>query len=123
MGVFKFSAVEAQVMEDIFEPEHLAATVPGIAEVQDAAAMLRSIANEEVRLSRFRKASGMTEHGTMQRMAKIDTTLQIALEELHEVMCDCGRPLFGGKGHKEFFLAWLETPEGKPYDVRRKVTL
>lgn len=123
MGVFKFSAVESQVMEDIFEPEHLAATVPGIAEVQDAAAMLRAMAEEEEKLSKFRKATGMTEHGTMQRIAKIDTAIQIALEELHEVMCDCGRSVFGSKGHKEFFLSWLETPEGKPYDVRGKVTL
>ena len=122
MAGFRFSAVEKQIMEDVFDPERMRQNIPGIADIHEAAEMHRSMYEETEAIARFHKATGFSSLGHFQHIADIDTNIQIALDELHEVMCDCGAPgVFGPKGHKAFLIAWLESPEGKPYNVRGKL--
>ncbi len=124
MSAFRFSAVEKQIMEDVFDSERMRATIPGIADVQDAAALMRSMNEEAEAINQFHTATGFSSAGHFQLISMMDTNIQIAVDELHDVMCDCGRPgVYGVKGHKEFLYAWLESEEGKPYNVRGKVVV
>jgi len=121
---FRFSAVEKDIMHDVFDPERMREMVPGIADVQDSAALMRAMYEETNALSQFHRKTGFSQLGHFQHIANIDTNIQVALDELHAVMCDCGaESVFGARGHKAFLMEWLESPEGQPYNVRGKVVV
>ena len=124
MAAFRFSAVEKELSAMIFDPERLLANIPDIGDVQEAAALYRSMYDEADALGRFHKATGYSQLNTLQHIACIDTNIMEALDEMHEVFCDCRKPgVFGSRGHKEFLLTWLASPEGLPYSVRGKVVV
>ena len=110
-------------MENIFAPEILRRTVPRIGDVLEGAALLREMHEEIGTLAKYNKGAGGFMAGTgMQRVAKIDTNIQIMLEELHEASCTCGKSLWGGDGHKAWYYHWLNGP-GREFDVRGKIAL
>lgn len=115
--------VENQMMEELFEPEYLRRKIPGIGEILDGAAMLRSV-NEEIGIlgEYHKQAGGFTKGRFFQNTAKIDTNIMLMLEELHEASCTCGNGLWGSKGHKAWYYNWLNGP-GKAHDVRGKIVL
>jgi len=116
----RFSTVEKQVMEDVFDPEMMKRTVPGLEDVVEGAAMVRSMLNEANVLGRYQKANGFSKDRTMQRVACLNTTIMRMIEQLHEAGCTCGRGLWGAKGHSQWFYEWL-SKYGKQFDVRGKV--
>lgn len=116
----RFSAVEKQIMDEALDPEVLKDHIPGISDILGGAAQLRNMMEENAQLGKFQKSYGFDKSRSMQRLAKIDENIQAALEELHEMGCTCRKPLFGGGGHKEWFMEWL-AKHGQAYDVRGKV--
>lgn len=114
--------VEARMMEEIFAPEILRRNVPRIGDVLEGAALLREM-NEEIGvLGKYNKVAGFTNDIGMHRTSKIDTSIQIMLEELHEASCTCGKGLWGSEGHKAWYYHWLNGP-GREFDTRGKIIL
>jgi len=111
------------MMEEIFSPEILRRNVPRIGDVLDGAALLREMHEEIGTLAKYNKASGgFVQGGGMQRTSKIDTSIQLMLEDLHEASCTCGKTLWGTDGHKAWYYHWLNGP-GREFDVRGKILL
>lgn len=110
------------MMEEIFAPEILRRNVPRIGDVLEGAALLREM-NEEIGvLGKYNKVAGFTNDIGMHRTSKIDTSIQIMLEELHEASCTCGKGLWGSEGHKAWYYHWLNGP-GREFDTRGKIIL
>ncbi len=104
--------VEQKVLDDVFNPEHLKDKVPRMSDVLEGAAHLRDLFVEA-------DMDGYNDDRSMQRIAKIDTDLQIALDQFHEAGCQCQQGLWGANGHRAWFLKWLDGP-GKAFDLRNK---
>lgn len=117
-----FGRVELEMMNEIFEPEILRAKVPGVGDTLDGAAHVRALHDEIGTIGEFRKANGFTGDRSFQRIAKINTSIMVMLDQLHEAGCMCGKPIWGPEGHKEWYMAWLRGP-GKAFDLRTKVML
>jgi len=124
MAVHKplWGPVENQMMTEIFEPEVLRREVPGIADVLDGAALMRSMHEEIGVLGRYKKAAGFTNDRSFQLTSKINTAVQVMVEEFHEAGCSCRKGVWGATGHKAWYYYWLAGP-GKDYDVRGKIIL
>lgn len=114
--------VEKWVMENIFVPEVLRERIPRMDEIQDGANMVRAMDEEISTVGKFRKATGFTSDRSMQRVAKIDSSLMLMLEDLHRAGCTCSNGLWGDKGHKQWFFDWLRD-YGQAYDVRGKIVI
>jgi len=117
-----FGKVEREMMDNIFAPEVLRASVPGMGDVLDGAAHLRELHEEIGVIGKFRAAIGFTADRSVQRVSKIDTSIMVMLDHLHEAGCECGKPIWGADGHRAWFLEWLKGP-GKAFDTRTKVIL
>lgn len=116
----RFSAVENQIMEDVFNSDALAEHNPEVADVREGAAQWRQLNSDIEAYGKFTKAHGFSNDGSFQRIAQITVDIQAGLESLHELGCTCGRPLIGYGGHKEWLYEWL-AKHGQQYDVRGKV--
>lgn len=114
--------VETEMMESIFAPEVLRENVPGMEDIIDGAAHLKAMHEEIGTLGKYQKASGFTSDRSMQRISKIDSSIVVMLDQLHEASCMCGKSLWGTDGHKAWYYHWLNGP-GKAHDVRGKITL
>lgn len=118
----RFGPVESRVMEDIFTPEIIRERVPRMDEIQDGASQLRAMQEEIGAVGKFQRANGFSPDRSMQRVAKIDSSIMIMLEDLHKAGCTCGNGLWGDKGHKQWFYDWLRD-FGQTYDVRGKIVI
>jgi hypothetical protein len=118
----KWGVVETEMMNEIFSPEVLREKVPGIGDVLDGAAHLRAMHEEIGTLGTFHKKAGFTNDRSMFRVMKIDTNIQVMLEDLHDASCQCGKGLWGIDGHRAWAYHWLNGP-GKNFDVRGKIAL
>lgn len=116
----RFNLMEQEIYRDVFKPEVMHDRIPRMDEVLEGAAMLRDLHEEIGTLGRFQKAAGFTNDRSMQRVAKIDTNMQLMLEDMHRQQCTCGNDLWGAGGHKEWFYAWLKD-YGQAHDVRGKI--
>lgn len=118
----KMGPVQKRVMEDIFQPEVLRERVPRMDEIQDGAAYVRAMNEEISTLGKFTRKLGFNSDRTHHRVAKIDSSIMLMLEGLHEAGCTCGNGVFGSKGHKVWFFDWLDN-YGQEYDVRVKTVI
>ena len=116
----RFSSVEKEIMEDVFNSPALEKHNPDVAQVKEGAAQWRQMHSDIDAYGKFTKAHGFSKDGTFQRIAQITVDIQVALEQLHKVGCTCGRKLIGYGGHKEWLYEWL-AKHGQAYDVRGKV--
>ncbi len=118
----KWGPVEKTMLEEVFEPEVLKTSVPQMGQVIEGAEMVRDMQNEIGILGKFRRVAGFDNTRGVQRIAKINTSIVMMLDQLHEASCTCSRPLWGQDGHKQWFLAWLSGP-GAAFDLRTKTII
>jgi len=119
----RFSALDNAVFEDTTSPKATIANIPDMAHIVESASKIREMYEEADMLSKYTKAFGFSKDGHFQHRLRIDSSLILILEQIHEAQCSCGRKLWGNGGHKEWAWAWAETEAGKPYDVRGKVAI
>jgi hypothetical protein len=109
----RFGPVEAELLQQISDPEYLSARVPGISDVLEGADMMRALQSEIRARSRLEDINAV-------HVAKINMAFMLMLENVHNAGCTCQEGLWGPRGHKQWFFDWLKQ-FGEAYDTSEKV--
>ena len=111
----RFGVIAENLFTDVVTTQKLIENIPGISDVVEGAAHLRSMKHEIDKLGWFARRGV-----TLKHVGKIDAYLQTFLEHAHQDTCDCGKPLWGsdasGGNHKEWFFVW-QARYGKAFQV------